>query len=154
MRKLFLYLCAIVLVVSMITGCTSGRSSEPTNDPPGVSQETGVPEGSSELGESGLTDPGDSGSPDDGGLQGDYGSSGGTRSPCDNGLPVVYFTADITPESLVAIYNALGVEPFGNIAIKIHTGEPPNSNYLRPELIGDLVRSIGGTLVVFLFYPV
>jgi len=64
-----------------------------------------------------------------------------------DGVPVVYFTSEITPESLVAIYRALGAEPFGNVAIKVHTGEPPNSNYLRPALIGDLVRLVGGTIV-------
>jgi uncharacterized Fe-S center protein len=48
---------------------------------------------------------------------------------------------------LVAVYEALGAAPSGNIAIKITSGEPPNSNYLRPELIGDLVHLIGGTLV-------
>jgi len=64
-----------------------------------------------------------------------------------DGIPVVFFTSEITPESLITIYRALGVEPTGNIAIKVHTGEPPNSNYLRPVLIGDLIRLIDGTIV-------
>ena len=59
----------------------------------------------------------------------------------------VYFTADITAESLMAVYNALEANPTGNIAVKITTGEPPNSNYLRPELIKDLVQMLDGTLV-------
>ncbi|MCL2811391.1 MAG: DUF362 domain-containing protein [Clostridia bacterium] len=71
------------------------------------------------------------------------GASGNQTS----GLPIVYMTADISPESLTAIYGALGVEPTGNVAIKVHTGEPPNSNYLRPALIGDLVQLVGGTIV-------
>jgi len=61
--------------------------------------------------------------------------------------PVVYFTSDISPESLVAIYEVLGREATGNIGVKINTGESENSNYLRPELIGDLVQSINGTIV-------
>jgi len=61
--------------------------------------------------------------------------------------PVVYFTSDISPESLVAIYEVLGREATGDIGVKINTGESENSNYLRPELIGDLVQSINGTIV-------
>ena len=39
------------------------------------------------------------------------------------------------------------MNPKGKIAVKISTGEPPASNYLRPELIGDLVKKINGTIV-------
>jgi len=60
---------------------------------------------------------------------------------------VVYFTADISPKGMVAIYNALNAKPSGKIAVKLSTGEPPNSNYLRPELIKDLVQSLRGTIV-------
>ena len=59
----------------------------------------------------------------------------------------VYFTSDITPEALTRIYEALGWTPTGNVAVKISTGEPPASNYLRPELIGDLVQQVNGTIV-------
>ena len=61
--------------------------------------------------------------------------------------PVVWFTADISAEGLVRVYDALGWEPAGKVAVKISTGEPPSSNYLRPELIGDLVRKVDGTIV-------
>ncbi|MBR2653095.1 MAG: DUF874 family protein, partial [Lachnospiraceae bacterium] len=47
--------------------------------------------------------------------------------------PVIYFTSDISPEGLVRIYEKLGWEPTGETAVKISTGEPPASNYLRPE---------------------
>ena len=60
---------------------------------------------------------------------------------------VVYFTSDITAEGLVKIYEALNWTPSGNVAVKISTGEPPASNYLRPELIGDLVQLLDGTIV-------
>lgn len=60
---------------------------------------------------------------------------------------VVYFTKEITPEALVRIYNALGVEATGRVAVKISTGESSKSNHLRPELIKNLVQSVGGTLV-------
>ena len=59
----------------------------------------------------------------------------------------VYFTADISPAGLAAVYNALGQQPSGRVAVKLSTGEPPNSNYLRPALIKDLVQSLNGTIV-------
>jgi len=59
----------------------------------------------------------------------------------------VYFTADISPAGIMAVYNALGQRPNGRVAVKLSTGEPPNSNYLRPALIKDLVRSVNGTIV-------
>lgn len=61
-------------------------------------------------------------------------------------VPVVYMTTDISPEGLAAIYEALGVEMDGKVAVKISTGEN-GSNYLRPELIGDFVNSVDGTIV-------
>ncbi len=62
-------------------------------------------------------------------------------------LPTVYFTKDITPESLVKIYKALGLEATGRVAVKISTGEGGNPHYLKPELIGQLVHEVNGTIV-------
>ena len=59
----------------------------------------------------------------------------------------VYFTSEITPESLVSIFRALGVESTGKVAVKISTGESAQSNHLRPEFIKDLVEEVDGTLV-------
>lgn len=61
--------------------------------------------------------------------------------------PVVYYLSDITPEAMVEIYNALEWTPTGKVAVKLSTGEPPASNYLRPELIADLVKLVDGTIV-------
>jgi len=69
------------------------------------------------------------------------------EQPADDGAPVVFFTSDISPAALVAVYKALEAEPQGRVAVKISTGEPPNSNYLRPELIKDLVQMLDGTIV-------
>ena len=63
------------------------------------------------------------------------------------GDPVVYMTTDISPEGLMAVYEALNWTPTGNVAVKLSTGEPPASNYLRPELIADLVQAVDGTIV-------
>ncbi|MHC1771921.1 MAG: DUF362 domain-containing protein [Flexilinea sp.] len=56
-------------------------------------------------------------------------------------------TTNITPEALVAVYEALGREATGNVAVKISTGEPGGTNFLSPDLIKDLVQSVDGTIV-------
>jgi hypothetical protein len=59
----------------------------------------------------------------------------------------VYFTKEITPESLVRIYEALGKELKGKVAVKISTGEPGGHNFLNPNLIKPLVNKLNGTIV-------
>lgn len=59
----------------------------------------------------------------------------------------VFMTKDITPESLVRIYKALGVPAHGRVAIKISSGEMGGNNYLKPTLIRNLVDEVNGTLV-------
>ena len=68
-------------------------------------------------------------------------------APAEEAAPVVYFTSDISPEGLQAVYSALNWAPSGKLAVKVSTGEPPASNYLRADLIGPLVQSLGGTIV-------
>lgn len=62
---------------------------------------------------------------------------------------IVYMTTEITPESLVKIYEALGVAPQEGqrVAVKISTGEPGGHNFLQPTLIKDLVEAVNGTIV-------
>ena len=62
-------------------------------------------------------------------------------------LPKVYMVKEISPESLLRIYEALGREATGKVAVKISTGEPGGNNYLKPALIGDLVKKVNGTIV-------
>lgn len=62
-------------------------------------------------------------------------------------MSVVYFTKEITPESLIRIYKALGVSLKGKIAVKISTGEPGGHNFLQPALIEPLVNRLDGTIV-------
>lgn len=59
----------------------------------------------------------------------------------------VYITRTISPEALVKIYKALGVEAKGRVAVKISTGEGTNPNYLKPDLIKNLVDEVNGTIV-------
>jgi uncharacterized Fe-S center protein len=63
------------------------------------------------------------------------------------GTTEVYFTADISPAGLMAVYGALGLEASGKVAVKISTGEPGNPHYLAPSLIKDLVQRVNGTIV-------
>lgn len=59
----------------------------------------------------------------------------------------VYFTKEITPESLVKIYEALGVEATGKVGVKISTGEAGGHNYLKPELIKTLVNKLNANIL-------
>lgn len=61
--------------------------------------------------------------------------------------PKVYFFKEISPENLVKIYQALGREAKGKVAVKLSTGEPGGHNFLQPALIKDLVQGVGGTIV-------
>lgn len=61
--------------------------------------------------------------------------------------PKVYVTRDISPESLIKIYEALGRKAKGRVAVKVSTGEAGNPNYLQPSLIGPLVKKVKGTIV-------
>jgi uncharacterized Fe-S center protein len=65
----------------------------------------------------------------------------------NGGTPTVYLTKEISPESLVKIYKTLGVPAKGRVAVKMSTGEGSNPNYLKPELIKDLVYEVDGTIV-------
>lgn len=59
----------------------------------------------------------------------------------------VYFTKEISPESLNRIFDALEVQLQGKVGVKISTGEPGGHNYLHPELIGSLVNRLSGTII-------
>ena len=59
----------------------------------------------------------------------------------------VYFTKEITPKSLINIYEALGVDLPGKVAIKVSTGERGSKGYLKTDLIGPLVDKLDGTIV-------
>ena len=62
-------------------------------------------------------------------------------------IPKVYMFKEINSENLVKIYEALGREATGKVAVKLSTGEPGGHNFLQPALIKDLVQKVGGTIV-------
>ena len=59
----------------------------------------------------------------------------------------VYFTKNITPESLIKIYEVLGVNLEGNVGVKVSTGEKGSKGYLKADLIGPLVQKLNGTII-------
>ena len=59
----------------------------------------------------------------------------------------VYFIKDITPENVVKIYEKLGKELTGKVAIKVHSGEKGNQNYLHPQFMRPIVEHVHGTIV-------
>lgn len=61
--------------------------------------------------------------------------------------PKVYFIREITPENIVKMYDVLGIELPGKVAVKMHSGEKGNSNYLRPEFVKPMIDRVNGTVV-------
>ena len=59
----------------------------------------------------------------------------------------VFFTREITPEKVVELYRALGAELPGKVAVKVHSGEQGNQNFLHPEFWRPMVEAVHGTVV-------
>ena len=140
-RKILALLMAAGMMVLGIAGC--GKTGENQNagnqtQTEGQTEETEVKgSGTQESGLSALSQE-----------NSDVQDSGSAESavPENTGAPVVYMTTDISSDGLMAIYEALGASPEGNIAVKLSTGEP-GSNYLRTDLIGKLVQSLDASIV-------
>lgn len=129
-----LLLC-FVMGCTLITGCgqiSSAGASSTANEVTSTTQESAVNDSEKSI----LTNGGES-----------IALSKLSYYSENESNPTVYFFSDISPEALMQIYKALEWSPTGNVAVKISTGEPPASNYLRPELIADLVHEVNGTIV-------
>ena len=59
----------------------------------------------------------------------------------------VYFTRDLDPQAMLRLYNALGVKLEGRVAVKLHSGEPGNQNFLRPDFMKPMIDRVGGVIV-------
>jgi len=59
----------------------------------------------------------------------------------------VYFTKDVSPEGLLRVYESLGKKLSGKVAIKLHSGEDGNQNYVKPEFVKDLIEKVHGVVV-------
>ena len=137
MQKHFLVsIIALLILLMALSGC--GIQNEPT---------TGSSENQEHTSYNVNPSGGASDKNDDSTNNGNDNIPSGGQTDFDSNVPTVYMTTDISPEGMVAVYNALGWTPTGKVAVKLSTGEPPASNYLRPELIKDLVQSVDGTIV-------
>lgn len=63
------------------------------------------------------------------------------------GKSKVYFTKDITPEAVLKLYDALHAELPGRVAVKLHSGEVGNQNFIRPDFWQPMVQKVDGTIV-------
>ena len=59
----------------------------------------------------------------------------------------VYFSSHITPEKVLELYRLVGKELPGKVAIKVHSGEKGNQNFLRPDFWKNIIDHVGGTVV-------
>ena len=59
----------------------------------------------------------------------------------------VYFIKDITPENIIKAYEALGKKLEGKVAVKMHSGEAGNQNYLKPEFVQNVIKHVNGAVV-------
>lgn len=59
----------------------------------------------------------------------------------------VYFTREITPEAVLKLYKALNIKLNGNVAVKLHSGETGNQNFIRPEFFKTIIEYVNGTVV-------
>ena len=159
-------LCCTLCACLMLTACgstapqtaaQSGSENAEDTEVVGEPSETVAGEASETVSDlaSGTEDDSAAGASDTSDTDGFVVSNGTTVQSSDNSSsaqnsqesPAVYFTDDISPEGLVAVYEALGWTPTGKVAVKLSTGEPPASNYLDPALIKDLVQSLDATIV-------
>ena len=160
MRKRGMLLLTLLLAFGLLSGCgteeeTSSagagetRTAEETPAPEVTEEET-EEETMEEIEEAEEMEETESGSENADGRGEDVAAGAGQNTETTaqgTGDPVVYMTADISSEGLIAVYETLEASPTGNIAVKLSTGEP-GSNYLRTDLIGDLVQSFEDPTIV------
>ena len=123
------FLALAMMLAVLLAGCGSRDSGTASAPPAESGEEIPLPASSS----------GDGAAGEGAGADGD-----GTDDPA--GTPVVWMTTDISAQGLMSVYQALQASPGGSVAVKLSTGEP-GSNYLRPELIGELVQDLDATIV-------
>ena len=60
---------------------------------------------------------------------------------------IVYYSSVITPEKVLELYEKLNIELKGNVAVKLHSGEPGNQNFLRPDFFKPIIEKVNGVVV-------
>ena len=61
--------------------------------------------------------------------------------------PIVYFSKNLTPNELIKLYKKLNMRLEGRVAVKLHSGEPGNQNFLGPDFFGPIIKEVNGTIV-------
>ena len=147
-RKIYVTILSVVVAVFLLVGCGQADNAR-TRDkqvPDVSSQGQQLVQDSESAGQERVEDVQDKDHESAVEADGDFPSV--QEPPAEDGdLPVVYMTTEISAESLMAVYEALGASPSGRIAVKLSTGEP-GSNYLRTDLIGDFVMSFEDPTIV------
>lgn len=128
MRKKLSWFLIAALLAAALTGC-GGTSSSSASTPPSQSE-------TPEVQELAVSEPAEKPSIET--------PEGTSDDPA--GVPTVFMTTDISSDGLMDIYEALEASPTGSVAVKLSTGEP-GSNYLRTDLIGELVQYLDATIV-------
>lgn len=153
MRKRVLPFFALLLIM-IFTGCTQNAPTSGSDNhisfnvnTSDTNSEKNDNSSSSANGSTSSNTNGSTSSSGNGSTNSSESDSTPSDVPTNSDVPTVYMTTDISPQGMLAVYNALGWTPTGKVAVKLSTGEPPASNYLRPELIKDLVQSVNGTIV-------
>ena len=151
MRRILPYLLSAALILT-VSGCGSSRDTvereiqDIQQEQAEAEESVSKPEASDLDSSAQETSESDSSMQEQEASGEDTGTPSGQDSQTEGGVPVVYMTTDISAKGLMAVYEALGASPSGNIAVKLSTGEP-GSNYLRTDLIGELVQSLDGAIV-------
>ena len=61
--------------------------------------------------------------------------------------PIVYFSREISPEKVAEMYQLVGKQLPGKVAVKLHSGEEGNQNFLKPEFLKPIIEEVKGTVV-------
>ena len=131
MKKILAIILSLVLLTCLFSGC--GQSAQPSSSVPAPTE---LPAESSQVEPTALPEES---------TPGETPIEDASAEPASGST--VYMTTDISPQGMMAVYQALDWTPTGEVAVKLSTGEPPASNYLRPELIADIVKDVDGTIV-------
>ena len=145
-RIKWLQIVSLGVCLLALTGCGSGQNASKTAKAAAVSAGAASANSQSAAGKDSSANAG--------ALTGSLKTSGGYQVELAKlahakaeGRAKVYYTSAITPEAMVKIYQALGREASGKVAVKLSTGEAGDTYYLNPELIKSLVQKVNGTIV-------
>ena len=136
MKKNYIAIASGLLLASVLTGCSVSASAAIEENGLGVTTETAVQSTEAQQAETQST-----------AAQQSDAQSAQAQADGNAAAPIVYMTTDISSDGLMKAYQALGVDLTGkHVGVKMSTGEN-GSNYLRPELIQNLVQTVNGTIV-------